>query len=183
MTLEPDDRGLLLGDGLFETLLWSGALVDFAAHAKRLRRGCEALGLPAPAASDLEAAATSAIAVAGLTDQRAAVRLTWTAGGGGRGLDRPEPVQPRLFASAAPAPSASGPARLVTVDIARNDRSPASRLKTLAYLDNVLARRAGSGGRHRTLPHQQPDRRPARQPPRRPRRPVASCARQAEVTP
>lgn len=142
MTLELDDRGLLLGDGLFETVLWSGGLVDFTAHAGRLQRGCEVLGLPAPAVKDLEAAALAAILAAGLTDHRAAARLTWTAGGGGRGLDRPQTVQPRLFASAAPAPPPAGPARLVTVDIARNDRSPSSRLKTLAYLDNVLARRA-----------------------------------------
>ena len=46
--IEPDDRGLLLGDGLFETLLWSAGLIDLAAHARRLRSGCEALGLPAP---------------------------------------------------------------------------------------------------------------------------------------
>ncbi|HEY9217775.1 MAG TPA: aminotransferase class IV, partial [Phenylobacterium sp.] len=36
----------------------------------------------------------------------------------------------------------SGPARLASVDIRRNEHSPAATLKTLAYLDNVLARRA-----------------------------------------
>jgi branched-chain amino acid aminotransferase/4-amino-4-deoxychorismate lyase len=142
MILEPSDRGLLLADGLFETVLWLGGLVAFAAHAARLRAGCVALGLPAPESDDLEAAALAAVRDAGLEAARAAVRLTWTAGAGGRGLDRPQPVIPRLFASAAPAPPPAGPARLVTAEIARNDRSPAARLKTLAYLDNVLARRA-----------------------------------------
>jgi branched-chain amino acid aminotransferase/4-amino-4-deoxychorismate lyase len=35
--------------------------------------------------------------------------------------------------------------RLATVSIPRNERSPTSRLKTLAYLDNVLARQEARG--------------------------------------
>jgi branched-chain amino acid aminotransferase/4-amino-4-deoxychorismate lyase len=137
-----DDRGLLLGDGLFETVLWSGgALEHFEAHADRLARGCQTLGLPAPDSEHLQTAAVAAVEDAGLRAARAAVRLTWTAGSGGRGLDRPEVPRPRLFASAAPAPEPAGPARLAKAPIRRNEGSPASRLKTLAYLDNVLARR------------------------------------------
>jgi branched-chain amino acid aminotransferase/4-amino-4-deoxychorismate lyase len=45
-----------------------------------------------------------------------------------------------LTASAAPSPEPGGPVRLATARVRRNDRSPASRLKTLSYLDNVLAR-------------------------------------------
>ena len=52
------------------------------------------------------------------------------------------PPRPRLFAAAHPSPGPTGPARLAVVDVRRNEGSPASRLKTLAYLDNVLARRA-----------------------------------------
>jgi branched-chain amino acid aminotransferase/4-amino-4-deoxychorismate lyase len=141
MTVELSDRGLLLGDGLFETLLWrDGRLVLFEAHARRMQAGCEALGLPAPDAGELRRAAEAAVREAGLVDSRAAVRLTWTAGPGGRGLDRPETMRPRLFATAAPAPSSQTPVVLTTVSVRRNEGSPASRLKTLAYLDNVLAR-------------------------------------------
>jgi aminodeoxychorismate lyase len=137
-----DDRGLLLGDGLFETILsQAGRLDAFEAHVSRLGRGCEALGLPAPAAGDLRAAARGALAQAGLTDARAAVRLTWTAGSGGRGLERPAAPAPRLIASAAAAPAPAARARLVTASIRRNPTSPLSRLKTLSYLDNVMARR------------------------------------------
>jgi branched-chain amino acid aminotransferase/4-amino-4-deoxychorismate lyase len=142
MSVEPTDRGLLLADGLFETVLWRGGLIDFAAHARRMQAGCDTLGLPAPQTPALEAAALAGVRAAGLDSRRAAVRLTWTAGPGGRGLDRPQTLCPTLFASAAPSPAPTGPARLITSEIARNDRSPASRLKTLAYLDNVLARRA-----------------------------------------
>jgi branched-subunit amino acid aminotransferase/4-amino-4-deoxychorismate lyase len=72
---------------------------------------------------------------------RQAVRLTVTAGSGGRGLERPPAPTLRMFATAAPAPRPEGPARLVTSTVRRNAASPASRLKTLSYLDNILARR------------------------------------------
>ena len=141
MTLLADDRGLLLGDGLFETLLWKdGALVDAEAHAARLIRGCAVLGLPAPRAEGFIRAAEEAAAAASVAAGRLAVRLTWTAGSGGRGLDRPAQPRCRLFAAARPAPAFRGPARLATAGVRRNDGSPSARLKTLAYVDNVLAR-------------------------------------------
>jgi branched-subunit amino acid aminotransferase/4-amino-4-deoxychorismate lyase len=142
MTIPEDDRGLLLGDGLFETILWTqGRPALFEAHVERMTRGCAALGLPAPATDALLTAALRVMTDAGLQDRRAAVRLTWSAGSGGRGLDRPAEPSPRLIASAAPSEIPTMPARLVTASVRRNEGSPTSRLKTLAYLDNVLARR------------------------------------------
>lgn len=136
-----DDRGLTLGDGLFETILWNGAeLVGFEAHVARMTRGCRDLNLPAPDTGELARAAEGALAEAGLGAERAAVRLSWTAGSGGRGLTRPPVLHPRLFATAAAAPRPTTPARLVTAQTRRNGLSRASRLKTLSYLDNVLAR-------------------------------------------
>lgn len=136
------DRGLLLGDGLFETLLWrEGVLRDFERHADRMERGCAVLGLAAPGADRLAEAALNAVHEAGLFGGRAAVRLTWTAGSGGRGLDRPASPEPRLIASAAPSFVTAGESALFTATVRRNDASPASRIKSLAYLDNVLARR------------------------------------------
>jgi branched-chain amino acid aminotransferase/4-amino-4-deoxychorismate lyase len=139
--IPPDDRGFTLGDGLFETVLArNGVLVRLAAHLDRLASGCAALGLPAPDRADAERRMRRALAEAGLDGARAAVRLTLTAGSGGRGLDRPVAPRPRLVATAAPAAVVATPARLVTAAVRRNDQSPAARLKTLAYLDNVLAR-------------------------------------------
>lgn len=137
-----DDRGFLLGDGLFETVLFkAGKPVLWEAHLARLERGCAALGLPPPSAKRLGAEAERAIKDRRLGSARAAVRLTCTAGSGGRGLVRPEPPVPRLVASAASSPRPEGPASVVISTIRRNARSPSARLKTLAYLDNVLARR------------------------------------------
>lgn len=142
MTIAIDDRGFTLGDGLFETVLaQSGRLELWDEHVARLMRGCETLGLPAPQEDRLRRAALATLRLEGLEGVRAAVRISWTAGGGGRGLDRPQAVSPTLVVQASAAPAASMNARLVTVSIRRNETSPASRLKTLSYLDNIAARR------------------------------------------
>jgi branched-chain amino acid aminotransferase/4-amino-4-deoxychorismate lyase len=136
-----DDRGFTLGDGLFETVLAeAGELVRLGAHLDRMIGGCGVLGLPEPDRAAAERLMRQALSEAGLEGARAAVRLTLTAGSGGRGLDRPDELAPRLVASAAPAPRPETPARLVTSRVRRNHQSPTARLKTLAYLDNVLAR-------------------------------------------
>jgi branched-chain amino acid aminotransferase/4-amino-4-deoxychorismate lyase len=133
-----DDRGLTLGDGLFETILArDGELVLLDAHLDRMAQGCETLGLPPLDRTRAQRLCEDAAAT---VQGRAAVRLTLTAGSGGRGLDRLASPYPRLFATAAPAPAPKTPARLVTATVRRNEGSPASRLKTLSYLDNVLAR-------------------------------------------
>ena len=137
-----DDRGFTLGDGLFETVLAEGGkLADWDAHLARLATGCAALGLPAPKGDGLRLRAEKALKKAGLETSRAAVRLTWTAGSGGRGLDRPADLKPRLIVTASPAPKPKGPARLVTAHVRRNEQSLTSRHKTLSNLDAVLARR------------------------------------------
>jgi branched-chain amino acid aminotransferase/4-amino-4-deoxychorismate lyase len=154
MTVVPiDDRGLLLGDGLFETVLFkAGRAVLWEQHLARLARGCAVLRLPCPDADDLAAAAQAALEAAGLGAGRAAVRLTWTAGSGGRGLERPQAPEPRLIVSAAPSARPHGPARVLISGVRRNAGSPVSRLKTLSYLDNVLARReAVTGGADEAL--------------------------------
>ena len=57
-----DDRGFLLGDGLFETVLFqAGKPVLWDAHVERLGKGCAALGLPLPDGKTLRAEADRAI--------------------------------------------------------------------------------------------------------------------------
>lgn len=138
--IPPDDRGLLLGDGLFETLrAEAGHILDWYAHWDRLTRGCEALGLHAP--EEAEALARSREALRSVFAPIGALRITWTAGSGGRGLDRPETPEGRLLVSAVAYEPPKRPAVLITSGVRRNEGSPTSRLKSLAYLDNVLARR------------------------------------------
>lgn len=96
------DRGLLYGDGLFETVLFvDGAAPLWPRHCTRLERGAQRLRLPLPPAEQLY---QDAVAVsAGLA--RAAVRITVTRGVGARGYAQPR--QPLcnwiVMASAAPA--------------------------------------------------------------------------------
>ncbi len=142
MTMPLDDRGLLLGDGLFETILAiDGDLVLFDRHIERMRAGCRFLDLPLPEAEAAQKLCERALGDTGMTTGRVAVRLTLTAGSGGRGLDRPDVVEPHIFATVSRAPRPEGSIGLWTATVRRNQHSPAARLKTLSYLDNILARR------------------------------------------
>lgn len=139
--IDPGDRGLLLGDGLFETIgVRDGGPRLWPAHAARLAAGAATLGLPLPRV-DLPAAIGAVLDANALRD--AAVRLTLTRGAGPRGVAPPEPCTPTLLITAAPL--ASTPPKPLALCIARftcrNERSPLSRLKTLNYLDAVIARR------------------------------------------
>jgi branched-subunit amino acid aminotransferase/4-amino-4-deoxychorismate lyase len=133
-----DDRGLLLGDGVFETLkAQDGVLLYFGDHFARLTKACHALGLPAPSYAQM---GDSCMACLDETEAQA-VRFTYTAGSGGRGLTRPISLNPRYFATSAPLAPAPLNLALGLSLIRRNESSPTSRHKTLNYLDNIMARR------------------------------------------
>ena len=138
--IDLDDRGLLVGDGLFETILAVDGVFDhLTAHLERMAAGCVTLGLPT---LDLaEARRVTEAALGSYLVGRVAVRLTLTAGSGGRGLDRPDQPNPVLFATASPSAKPVGPASLVISSLRRNADSPLCRIKSLSYLENVLARR------------------------------------------
>ncbi|WP_339741891.1 aminotransferase class IV [uncultured Maricaulis sp.] len=135
------DRGLLLGDGLFETLRFSGGrLLRQAAHEQRLRASCAALDLACPLDRIALAAIVGEMAArAGL--RQAAIRLTLTAGAGQRGLARPAMTQPSCLITAAPLPEVPASLSLATVAQRRSVSSIAARHKTLSYIDNAMARR------------------------------------------
>lgn len=138
--IQPDDRGFALGHGLFETILWDHHHPGYwDAHLDRMAKGCKALGLPLPDRIACRNVVEEALEAAD-RPHRAAVRLNWSAGRGERGLDSPARLEPVLSASAAKLGATPGPAVMVTATTRRNERSRASRLKTLSYLDNVLAR-------------------------------------------
>ncbi|MGC1304618.1 MAG: aminotransferase class IV [Caulobacteraceae bacterium] len=140
-TIPADDRGLTLGVGLFETVLAvDGRPLLWDAHLDRLERGCAVLALPSPDRALCSAAANEALEEAGLRTGRAAIRLTWTGGSGARGLAAPLHPHPRLLVAATRAAAAAESAALHISTIRRNSSSPASRLKTVNYLENVLAR-------------------------------------------
>lgn len=131
------DRGLLLSDGVFDTALaLDGRVVFEDAHVTRLVAAAATLGFSIDRARILEAMRALATIA-----PRAAIRTTLTRGAGPRGIAPPSEAHPLLFASAAPTSEALAfaPMRLYPTAIARNETSPASRLKTLGYLDAVIA--------------------------------------------
>jgi len=129
------DRGLNLGDGVFDTsLARNGRTFLRKAHLDRLAAAAKTLAIPFPEAAAAEALDRLAAAIGD-----GAVRLTLTRGGGARGLALPSNPKPLLFGAAAPPPQAFPNLSLATTLIRRNETSPAARLKALPYLDAILA--------------------------------------------
>lgn len=94
-----DDRGLHYGDGLFETIRFSGScapLWDW--HLQRLRLGCERLALPPP---DMASLARRARRLAARHAQ-SVLKLIISAGSGPRGYARPQPLRPRVLLFVSP---------------------------------------------------------------------------------
>lgn len=137
--ISPFDRGFTLGDGLFETLrLRGGAVLRPEAHLARLAAGATVLGLPVPGL-DLGAALAATAQANGLSE--GVLRLTLTRGSGPRGVLPPAAPVPTLVITAAPAGPALPPARLVIARTTRrNELSPLAQVKSLNYLDGILAR-------------------------------------------
>lgn len=136
--IDPADRGLLLGDGLFETIaLRDAAPRHLDRHMDRLTAGCALLGLPFPGQAE---AAIAAVIDANAIDS-GTLRLTLTRGPGPRGVLPPADPTPTLLVTATAGPPPTAPVSLVTATATlRNERSPTCRIKSLSYLDNVLAR-------------------------------------------
>lgn len=133
------DRGLLLGDGVFDTsLVLGGRMVWRQAHVARLVSAAATLGFAVEAAT-IEAAIEAVLAHA----KHATLRITVTRGAGPRGLAPPSDVSPTILAAVAPPrPQALfAPLKLHETAIRRNDTSPVSRVKSLNYLDAILASR------------------------------------------
>jgi branched-chain amino acid aminotransferase len=130
------DRGLNLGDGVFDTsLARNGRIFRRKSHIDRMADAAEILGIP----FDETAAGTALDALAEAIGD-GAVRLTLTRGPGPRGLSFPKNPAPVLYGAAAAMQTPLFPVlKLGTTSIRRNETSPASRIKALPYLDSVLA--------------------------------------------
>ncbi len=135
-------RALFYGEGLFETFRWKGSPPVFLGkHLERMKRGAEFLGIPFPGEARLEAAVEEAVRSSAVAD--AYVKLCLLSSGPLKFYERPdeghvlalvkEYEQPKEYVRA----HVSGFARLST--------QPLLRIKSLNYLQNVLARREAEG--------------------------------------
>lgn len=138
------DRGLLYGYGLFETLrVKGGRPVLLERHLDRLFASAPVLGLTLPWDRDTLARLVAECAVRNGVAE-GGVRLTVTAGPGP--AFAPGGTAPGLVLTARRAPLYPEDAcergyRAVTAAVRRNHRSPLAGVKSLNYLDNLLARR------------------------------------------
>lgn len=140
LPIERGERGLLLGDGLFETILvlnrtplWGNM------HFLRLEASAQELGLPFDRDA-LDDAVTDILSDAPQAHQ--VLRVTLTRGTGVRGLAA-DGTSPSLLLTLDPFDPALmfKPATLATTKIRRSPTSIASRHKTLSYIDNIAAAR------------------------------------------
>ena len=138
------DRGLLLGDGLFETVLVRrGIPVLWEAHRERLQRSARALAFPLPDAfaPTLDGAVLELkAALPGLT--LGVLRVTLTRGPGPRGLLPPDEAAPTLLLRLDPYDPASAVLRTaVVIDAPRLDPlDPLAGHKTTSALRWIVAR-------------------------------------------
>ncbi len=144
--LSARDRGFTLGDGVFETVrVRDGRLELWERHLARLRYGAAQLRLDLGwLDQEVLEAARQVLEANDLSE--AVLRATLSRGvSEARGLPPPSDARSTLVLDAYPfqgypeALYADG-MRAVISTVGRNEHSPTSGLKTLSYLDNVLAR-------------------------------------------
>nr|MBP8080876.1 aminodeoxychorismate lyase [Arenimonas sp.] len=136
--LEPDDRGLAYGDGVFETLLvHDGQPVWWSEHWSRLMHGAQVLGLPVP--DQLLARRECESLLAG--SSQAVLKIILTRGSGGRGYRAPENPLPTVIVSVHPAPPAvQDPVALRWCKTAIAIQPALAGIKHLNRLEQVLGR-------------------------------------------
>jgi branched-chain amino acid aminotransferase len=140
------DRGVLFGDGIFETMrAYGGRLFRMERHLERMRAGCRELRISRVPADAEIAQAASELYRLNVVSGDAYVRVTLTGGlfDGNRGLERSG--DPNVFIMVKPFEGyprefyESG-MRVIVSAIRTNEGSPLSRIKSANYLDNLMAR-------------------------------------------
>ena len=135
--ISPFDHGILVGDGVFETLrVYDGRPFAVDRHLDRLERSARGIDLPVPPRALLDRAVAE---VTGANDVgEARLRLTITSGPGPLGSARGEAG---LTVMAAVTPIVPLPVSYAVrvVPWPRNERGALAGLKTLSYGENVVA--------------------------------------------
>lgn len=132
-----NDKGLLLGYGVFDTALVVADKVTYReAHLEKLKKSCAALSLPVTSSFFSEAMDQAALNL-----PLGVMRITVTGGVGPRGMAFSPEAKPNVIVSASPiSPTIFCPeVRLLLTPLRRNESSVTSRIKTLNYLDAIMA--------------------------------------------
>ncbi len=140
--IKPTDRGFLLSDGLFETgRTYQGKPLALEKHWVRLKKSAELLELPIDLSYEALEKILTELFKLNAIENEAIFRLTITRGSGARGLNYPETIKPTVMIAMFPYIAHIHPTKIGISTIRRNEYSPLANIKSLACLDNVLARR------------------------------------------
>lgn len=136
------DRGLLLGEGVFETMrAYDGRIFALDRHLDRLRHGADVLGLTMP--FGLRAGLEELLIANKLRDAR--VRLTVTSGPGGPGLLGRD-VEPTVVALAHPMEDTGGPKTAIILPMRKYAAASLVGVKTISYGENLIGRKMAAEG-------------------------------------
>jgi branched-chain amino acid aminotransferase len=137
LRVSPLDHGMLVGDGVFETLrVYDGVPFAWRRHHERLAISGRGLGLPVPSSELLREAADAVLAANDVREGR--LRITVTGGESPLGSERGDAPPTVIVAASGLAPRPDD-ASVVTVPWARNERGAVAGLKTISYAENVRA--------------------------------------------
>lgn len=137
LRISPLDHGLLVGDGVFETLrVYDGIPFAWTRHLARLERSAAGLGLAVPSIATLREQADAVIVANDLHEAR--LRITITGGPAPLGSERAA-VDPTVVIAASALTRWPSTADVVTVAWPRNERGATAGLKTISYAENVRA--------------------------------------------
>jgi branched-chain amino acid aminotransferase len=135
------DRGLLLGDGVFETMrAHAGRIFRFDRHLSRLQGALTVLRIPVP--DEIRDWVLAALPDA--SGEEASVRLTVTRGEGPAGVAPPLDSTPTVIVAVGPLPSFPASVyesglRAHVASGRRNERAMTVGLKTIAFTDAIAA--------------------------------------------
>lgn len=131
-------RSLLYAEGLFETFRWKGLPPVFLEkHIERMKRGSEFLSIPFPGTGDVKKRVEEAARISGVAD--AYVKICLLSSGPTKFYERAGGGHVLVIVRDYESPRERMRAHVAS--FRRNSSSPLPRVKSLNYLENVLARR------------------------------------------
>lgn len=145
-TISLSDRGLLLADGLFETMnISQGKIHLFDFHWKRMVSSLKKLYITPPFSKErLLREIYQLINSQNIHQIRWSIRLTITRGEGCRGIGFSSELKPNYFITMSPWVPPKQDINMVITLSRRNENSSITQIKSLNYLDNILARHEAS---------------------------------------
>lgn len=135
-------RSICYGEGVFETFRWKSRLpVFWNKHIERMRKGAGVLGIPFAKIEDIREAVENAVLESKISD--AYVKMCLLSKGGSIFYESPQESSLLVIVREFQPPKE--PVKASVSYFRRNSKSPILGIKSLNYLENVLARREARG--------------------------------------